>query len=233
MPPVDTRVPLYVGIATPATAVVTNDSNVSVLYQVETNGGSTISQAVFDGAIGPANTLTVNAPTFFLATGQGAQVEIDYVVASSDFAEGLVQSDGTLISADDVATLTGNVADDIEAIGGGTGALISVAQEQVVALGTVTGSVQLNLATATESLFRGGSASGNVSLTVINAEVGNSFAVLISMNGHTFTPPTGTSWENNTAPTPSGSQDAFTFLVDAVSSGVPTRLLGRYSLGYP
>lgn len=231
MPPVDTRVPLYLGVSAPEIAIVTNDGNVNVYYQVETNGGSTISAAINDGMIVPASLLAVSAPTFFLAAGQGAQVEIATVDAAGTFAAGLTLSDGSSLPADLVAQITGNAADDVNAIGLGTNVALPVEQFAGSVLGNVTGAVQLDLGGG-DALFSGIVMTGNTQFTFVNAVYGSVFALDLRASGHTVTHPPGSVWPAGTAPTPSGGEDLYVYLVVGVSNGVPTKLLANYTQAY-
>lgn len=141
------------------------------------------------------------------------------------------------------ASASAKVFDDIEAAVGALESLPLLLSQTVDASAITGGSHQFDLgfysqsqypSAVGESTFQGINLSTNLSATVINANVGDVFVLLLKANSHTFTPPTGTKWEDNVAPTLTNSAwDAIAFYVETESAGVPTRLLGRYSLGFP
>ncbi|HLY82956.1 MAG TPA: hypothetical protein VKQ71_08215 [Acidimicrobiales bacterium] len=226
MPPVDTLVPLYVG-TTSVPVTVRNDGNVSIYYQVETSGGTTISTLVNDGTVGAGNALALVAPTFFLASGPGAQVSLIYGAPVATYAGGLIVN-GQPVDASLFAQITGSAGDDSKAISLGTNQPLPVEQVTIGTVGATTGAIQLNLGTSTCVFYEPVTLTGTVTFSVVSANESNMWIMLISAAGHTINWFTGTQWPNGVPPTPSGGKDKYTFIVAAATNGVPTVIEGSF-----
>lgn len=131
------------------------------------------------------------------------------------------------------ASITAKQLTDIEGAVAALEAQTPVLAQTLDGSGITGGPTTIDLTGFQETTYRAISLSSNLSLSITGAQVGDELTLLLKSNTHTFTPPTGTKWMNNTAPTLSGAQDAITFKVDAESGGVPSRLLGIYVLGFP
>jgi len=220
------------------TTVTTSPGTSGLTANVQAGTGAWFGTPPFQATIWPAD----QAPT--LTNAEIVRVS-DVTVDTLTFARAQEGTTAQPIAAgyQISASITAKVLNDIEAAVSAVETLPLLLSQTVDASAVTGGSHAFDLGfysqsaypnAVGETTFLGISLSTNLTATVINANEGDVFVLFIKANSHTFTPPTGTKWEGNVAPTFTNSAwDVVAFYVQTQSGGVPTRLLGRYSLGFP